>query len=58
MTKEELAIRLGLVEELLNVWLTDNTQYSFEEEPHIDDARGLLIDIIDELNHEQTTAPT
>lgn len=36
-------------EHILNVWLVDNTLLVFEEEAQIDTARGLLNEVLDEL---------
>lgn len=36
-------------EKLLNDWLVDNTEEVFEEQPEIDQARGLLNDLLESL---------
>lgn len=42
-------------EHILNDWLVDNTERVFEEQPEIDEARGLLIKAIEllEKNHAE-----
>lgn len=46
MTNDQL-LAISYVEEILNVWLIDNTEDVFEEQPEIDAARGVLIDLIE-----------
>jgi uncharacterized protein YehS (DUF1456 family) len=40
---------LSRVEELLGEYLADNTEEGFEEIPEIDDARMILVGLIEEL---------
>lgn len=40
---------LANAEDGLNCWLVDNTDEVFEEEPAVDNARGLLDDVLHEL---------
>jgi hypothetical protein len=49
MTALEKLIR---AEYLLNAWLVDNTEQVFEEEGEIDDARALLIEVIEEIKEK------
>ena len=39
--------KLVQAEALLNEWLADNTENVFEEEPEIDDARGLILEVLE-----------
>lgn len=41
--------KLKTVEDLLAQWLIDRTDKVFEEEPEIDSARALLLEVIDHL---------
>ena len=41
--------KLEAAEHILNNWLVDNTERVFEEEPEIDTARGLLLEVLEEL---------
>lgn len=49
MTRRETLAKLNKVEQMLADWLVDNTDEVFEEQPEIDEARGLLIEAIEEL---------
>lgn len=44
--------KLIRAEYLLNAWLVDNTEQVFEEEGEIDDARSLLIEVIEEIKEK------
>lgn len=48
--------KLKEAEQLLNEWLVDNTEEVFEEEPEVDEARGLLTEVIERFENE--AAPT
>jgi hypothetical protein len=39
--------KLKQAEQILNEWLVDNTAEVFEEQPEIDEARGLLIEYLE-----------
>jgi len=39
--------KITQAEQLLNEWLVDNTEHVFEEQPEIDEARGLLLEYMD-----------
>lgn len=47
-----IKVLVSRAESILNEWLVDNTEEVFEEQPEIDDARGLLIEAIDLLEKE------
>jgi len=47
--------RIKQAEQLLNEWLVDNTEKVFEEQPEIDEVRGLLIEYINKKAHEMKT---
>lgn len=49
MPIEELLKKLREAESLLNNYLVDATEEVFEEIPEVDEARGLLIELIDAL---------
>jgi hypothetical protein len=48
-----IKVLITRAESILNDWLVDNTEDVFEEQPEIDDARGLLIEAIDLLEDNQ-----
>jgi hypothetical protein len=47
-----IKVLITRAESILNDWLVDNTEYTFDEQPEIDDARQLLIEAIDLLEKE------
>lgn len=49
MTLQQSLVKLHLVEQMLADYLVDNTEDVFEEIPEIDDARGLVVEVIEEL---------
>lgn len=53
MSTAVVAQKIQRAEQMLNEWLVDNTEDVFEEEPEIDEARGLLNKAI-ELLHQMS----
>lgn len=47
MTKPTAEQLIRQAEQILNEWLADNTESVFEEQPEIDNARGILLDALD-----------